>query len=81
MMSEERRRELKELVSIDLVGEDGNAFSIMGRCTTAMRRAGFSTEERDEYTDAATSGDYNKLLATTMEYVNCDASEDDDEDW
>ena len=56
-------------VEVALVGEDGNAFSILGRVQKAMRRAGVPAGEIDAYLDEATSGDYDHLLATTMEYV------------
>jgi hypothetical protein len=57
-------------INVSLIGNDGNAFSIMGAVTKAMRRAGVSREEQDEYFKQATAGDYNQLLATTMEWVN-----------
>ena len=56
-------------INVDLIGQDGNAFAILGAVTKAMRRAGVSQEERDLYTKEATSGDYNHLLATTMDWV------------
>ena len=34
-----------------------------------MQRAGVSSEEQDKYFKEATAGDYNQLLATTMEWV------------
>jgi hypothetical protein len=56
-------------INVSLIGHDGNAFAIMGAVTKAMRRAGVSREEQDEYFKEATAGDYNQLLATTMEWV------------
>ena len=56
-------------IKVELVGHDGNAFSIMGAVTKALQRAGISREEQDEYFREATAGDYNHLLATTMEWV------------
>ena len=56
-------------INVSLTGIDGNAFSIMGAVTKAMRRAGVSREEQDQYFKEATSGDYNQLLVTTMEWV------------
>lgn len=55
-------------VEVVLVGEDGNAFSIIGRTCKAARRAGLSKEQIEEYQQAAMSGDYDHLLRTTMEY-------------
>lgn len=59
-------------VNVPLVGEDGNAFSILGRVQKAMRRAGVPKEELDAYFAEATSGDYDHLLRVTMEWVNAD---------
>jgi hypothetical protein len=57
-------------IDVSLIGHDGNAFSIMGAVTKAMRRAGVSREEQDQYFQEATAGDYNQLLVTTMKWVN-----------
>ena len=57
-------------VEVDLVGEDGNAYSILGRVQKAMRRAGVPTGEIEAYLQEATAGDYNHLLATTCEWVH-----------
>ena len=56
-------------IEVQLSGEDGNAFSIMGRVTKAMRRAGISKDEIDKYKVEATSGDYDNLLQVTMTTV------------
>ena len=53
----------------DLVGVDGNAFSVMGYVSNAMRRSGFSTKEMDEYLADAQSSDYNHLLAVSVDMV------------
>jgi hypothetical protein len=60
----------KTSVVVKLVGEDGNAFSIMGRVSGAMRRAGVDKETIDAYLNEATSGDYDHLLQVTMQYVD-----------
>jgi hypothetical protein len=56
-------------VSVTLVGEDGNAFAILGRVTAALREAGVGPEERDEFTSEAMSGNYDHLLRTVMDWV------------
>ena len=70
-------------VQVDLVGEDGNAFSILGRVQAAMRREGISKEECDAFFAEATAADYDHLLATVMKWVNVGEEmdeEDEDED-
>jgi hypothetical protein len=57
-------------VRVKLVGEDGNAFNILGRVARAMRKAGVNKAERDLFMQEATSGDYNHLLATVMRWVD-----------
>ena len=56
-------------VTVKLIGEDSNAFAILGRVRKAMKRARVSKEEIDEFTAHATSGDYNNLLRVCMEWV------------
>jgi hypothetical protein len=58
--------------TVKLIGQDGNAFAIMGRVKQALRRAGADKEYIDKYLSEATSGDYNHLLAVSMEYVDVD---------
>ena len=57
-------------VQVQLSGQDGNAFAILGRTTAALRAAGVAQEEIDAYFAEATSGDYDHLLQTTMAWVN-----------
>ena len=62
-------------VNVQLVGEDGNAFSILGRVSRALRRGGATEEEIKEFHDEATSGDYDHLLGTVLEWVETDGEE------
>lgn len=57
-------------VKVKLVGEDGNAFSILGRVAKALRRAGVSSKEIKEYEKEATSGNYDNLLMVTCQWVD-----------
>ena len=66
-----------EKPKVALVGEDGNAFAIMGRVSKALRRAGADNEYIDKYREEATSGDYDNLLCVTMNYVD-EPGEDDE---
>ena len=56
-------------ITVRLVGEDGNAFAILGRVRKALSRAGVSSEEINLFMQEATAGDYDNLLQTCMEWV------------
>lgn len=55
-------------IQVQLVGEDGNAFAIIGRCLSAMKRAKLSQSEIDQFRTEATSGDYDHLLQTAIRW-------------
>ena len=65
-----------KMVHMYLVGEDGNAFAILGRFQRAAKQQGWTQEEIKSVMDRATSGDYTSLLGTIQGYVD----EGDDED-
>jgi len=54
---------------VELTGSNGNAFAILGKVLKAMRRANAPEEEINQFQDEATSGDYDHLLQTCMDYV------------
>ena len=57
-------------VEVQLSGQDGNAFMMIARARTALRRHVVSAEEVDEFTkEAAKSGDYNNVIATIGRWV------------
>ncbi len=58
----------KTKIVVELVGEDGNAFAIIGRVSKALKRGGHG-DLVNEFTKEAMSGDYDHLLQTAMEYV------------
>lgn len=58
----------KTEIKVKLIGEDGNAFTILARVRTALIRGG-RRDLVEQFTKEATSGDYNHLLCTVMEYV------------
>lgn len=58
-------------IKLKLVGEDGNAFSIIGRARQALRRNG-RADLVEQFTKECTSGDYANLLATCARYFDCD---------
>jgi hypothetical protein len=65
-------------VHVKLVGEDGNAYAIMGRAQRAARRAGVPEAEIAKYLEEATSGSYDHLLVTTMDWFNTDDEPEDE---
>jgi hypothetical protein len=57
-------------IQVQLVGLDGNAYSIMGRVSAALKEAGITKEEIDKYYAESTSGDYDHLIRTATEWVS-----------
>lgn len=57
-------------VKVELVGQDGNAFAIMGRVGGALKKAGVPKAEIDAYYAESTAGDYDHLLRTAMKWVS-----------
>jgi hypothetical protein len=55
-------------VKVKLVGNDGNAFAILSACSREARKKKLTPEQIKEFTEEATSGDYNHLLYTCMKY-------------
>jgi hypothetical protein len=56
-------------VKVQLSGNDGNAFAVMGTVKSALKKAGASNEELDKYLADSMSGDYDNLLRVAMEWV------------
>lgn len=56
-------------IEVRLIGTDGNAFSVLGHTIRALREGGVPQAEIDEFEAEATSGNYDHLLATVMDWV------------
>lgn len=54
--------------TVHLIGENGNAFAILGACRKAAKRAGWTDEEWERVRAKMSSGDYDHLLATALEH-------------
>jgi len=54
---------------VELLGENGNAFYILGVVTKAPKLHGASDEDIEEYKRLAMSGDYDNLLVVTLGWV------------
>ena len=59
-----------ERPQLNLVGQDGNAFNVLGLARRAARKAGWAKEQIDAFLKEATSGDYDNLLATCMKHFD-----------
>jgi hypothetical protein len=63
---------------LKLIGENGNAFAIMGRAMRAGREAGWSQEKLTAVMDNAKSGNYDHLLAVMAENFRVEGLPEDD---
>lgn len=57
-------------VTVPLQGQDGGAFSIIGRTRMALKSADVPQEEIERFTLEAQSGSYDDLLQTVMKWVD-----------
>ena len=64
-------------IDVQLIGEDGNAYNLMGIVTKEMRRAKddegkqiCTPEDINLFLKEATESDYDHLLQTCMKWVN-----------
>jgi hypothetical protein len=55
---------------LELVGQNGNAFMVLGLANKAARKAGWTKAEIDEFMAEAMNGDYDHLLQTCMKYFD-----------
>lgn len=70
---------MSELVKLNLVGIDGNAFSILGAFRQAAREQGADSDWVDNVIEEAKSGDYHHLIATILDNTVSDDFDLDDE--
>jgi hypothetical protein len=57
-------------IKVQLTGNDGNAFAILGKVRQAMRKGSIPQKQIDEFFEEATAGDYDALLRTCMKWVD-----------
>lgn len=57
--------------TMQLSGEDGNAFFIIGKARNTLQKAGADKEYIEQYLNEVKSGDYDNLIQVTMKYVEC----------
>lgn len=56
-------------IKVQLTGQDGNAFFILGSVQKAMKAAKVHPDTIAEFIAEAQSGDYDELLRTVMRWV------------
>ena len=54
--------------TVQLTGEDGNAFFVLGKVRKAIKKSDHP-ELAEQFMKEAMSGDYNNLLVTCMKYA------------
>ncbi len=68
------QKQLPQKPRMELLGQDGNIFGIMGRASHLLKQAG-QYEKSDEMISRVTAcGDYNKALSIISEYVETELS-------
>jgi hypothetical protein len=60
----------QELTKVKLIGCDGNAFAVLGKCKRAATNNNWGTERWEKFHQEATAGDYNHLLVTVMAHFD-----------
>ena len=58
-------------LKLKLVGEDGNAWAIIGRGARVLRKNGMG-DKVEAFQTECLSGSYQHLLATCMEWFDCE---------
>lgn len=56
-------------IKAKLIGQDGNAYAIIGTVKQALRKANVPQSDIDEFVVDAMSGDYNNVITTALKWV------------
>ena len=59
----------KEKPKMNLIGEDGNIFAVMGRASGLLNEAGQKAEAKEMINRVTSSGSYDEALSIISEYV------------
>ena len=57
-------------ISVQLTGQDGNVFNLMGIVIRALRNNGFGDEVDDFISEVTSSKSYHEALAVMMQWVD-----------
>lgn len=63
---------IKHKPAINLVGQDGNVFAVIGAAKKALLRAGLNNEAKTMTERAFKAQSYHEALAVVLEYVEVD---------
>lgn len=69
--------QISDKIMVRNLFDDGNAFSILGKCRRAARKAGWTEDQWDVFRQEACNGDYDHLLLAVMKVFD----EASDEEW
>lgn len=56
--------------TVQLIGQDGNVFNIMGKAVRAAKKAGWTQNKIDIFLAKMKGGDYNNALRVVQEYFD-----------
>ena len=56
--------------TVELLGQNGNAFNVLGLCQQAARRAGWAPQQIEAFRQETISSDYVHLLGTVIKYFD-----------
>jgi len=65
---------MSEKPKMELIGHDGNIFSIMGRASRLLKQAGMREEANEMFNRVTGSGSYDEALRIVSEYVETELS-------
>ena len=65
---------------VQLVGQDGNVFNLLGICSRALKRAGQYEEATELQNRVMSSGSYGEALSIMLEYVDETGNSDNGDD-
>lgn len=56
--------------TVELIGEDGNVFALLGKCTRALKKAGQPESAEALREEVFNSGSYDEALQIMAKYVD-----------
>ena len=69
----------KQKPKVQLVGQNGNVFNLLGICTRALNQSGQPDEAKELKNRVMSCNSYDEVLAIMLEYVDETGDSSDDE--